>query len=49
MENEQSPMPYLLDPFIAAVRFREGEPKKPWWMYTTDRTRELATRAVEGE
>ena len=34
--------PCLLDTFIAAVRFMEGEPKKPWWKYTAERKRELA-------
>lgn len=34
----------LLDTFIAAVRFMEGEPKKPWWKYTTERKRVLAAR-----
>ena len=33
--------PCLLDTFIAAVRFMEGEPKKPWWKYTAERKREL--------
>jgi hypothetical protein len=36
--------PCLLDTFIAAVRFMEGEPKKPWWKYTAERKRELAVR-----
>jgi Pathogenicity locus len=36
--------PCLLDTFIAAVRFMEGEPKKPWWKYTTERKRVMATR-----
>jgi hypothetical protein len=36
--------PCLLDTFIAAVRFMEGAPKKPWWKYTTERKRELAAR-----
>jgi len=36
--------PCLLDTFIAAVRFMEGEPKKPWWKYTAARKRELAAR-----
>ncbi|MDQ6916216.1 MAG: helix-hairpin-helix domain-containing protein, partial [Pseudomonadota bacterium] len=26
--------PCLLDTFIAAVRFVEGGPAKPWWAYT---------------
>jgi hypothetical protein len=37
--------PCLLDTFIAAVRYLEGEPKKPWWKYTAERKRELASRA----
>jgi predicted GIY-YIG superfamily endonuclease len=36
--------PCLLDTFIAAVRFMEGAPKKPWWKYTAERKRELAER-----
>src|SRR4029077_8841819 len=39
--------PCLLDTFIAAVRFMEGEPKKPWWKYTPERKRELAARNAE--
>jgi Pathogenicity locus len=35
----------LLDTFIAAVRFMEGEPKKPWWKYTAERKREMAARS----
>jgi len=31
-------------PAIAAVRFMEGGPKKPWWKYTAERKRELAAR-----
>jgi hypothetical protein len=38
--------PCLLDTFIAAVRFMEGEPKKPWWAYTAERKRALAARTV---
>jgi hypothetical protein len=34
--------PCLLDTFIAAVRFMEGGPKKPWWAYTEERKREMA-------
>jgi hypothetical protein len=37
--------PCLLDTFIAAVRFVEGGPAKPWWAYTPERKRTLATRA----
>jgi hypothetical protein len=36
--------PCLLDTFIAAVRFMEGEPKKSWWKYTAERRRVLAAR-----
>ena len=38
--------PCLLDTFIAAVRYMEGEPKKPWWKHTAERKRELAARKV---
>jgi hypothetical protein len=37
--------PCLLDTFIAAVRYMAGEPKRPWWKYTTERKRELAARS----
>src|SRR5271155_3902995 len=36
--------PCLLDTFIAAVRFMEGEPAKPWWAYTAERKRKMPTR-----
>ena len=36
--------PCVLDTFIAAVRFMQGEPKKPWWKYTAERKRVLAAR-----
>jgi hypothetical protein len=36
--------PCVLDTFIAAVRFMEGEPKKPWWKYTAERKKTLAAR-----
>ena len=36
--------PCLLDTFIAAVRYMEGGPKKPWWKYTAERKRELEAR-----
>jgi hypothetical protein len=39
--------PCLLDTFIAAVRFMGGEPKKPWWKYTAERKKVLASRSVE--
>ena len=39
--------PCLLDTFIAAVRYMEGAPKKPWWSYTAERKREIARRSGE--
>jgi predicted GIY-YIG superfamily endonuclease len=39
--------PCMLDTFIAAVRYMEGAPKKPWWKYTTERKREMVRRARE--
>jgi hypothetical protein len=36
--------PCVLDTFIAAVRFMEGEPKTPWWKYTAERKKVLAAR-----
>ena len=39
--------PCVLDTFIAAVRYMEGEPKKPWWKYTAERKKELAKRKSE--
>ena len=38
--------PCLLDTFIAAVRYMEGAPKKPWWKYTAERKREMAARSA---
>ena len=38
--------PCLLDTFIAAVRFVEGGPAKPWWAYTAERKLALAMRAT---
>lgn len=38
--------PCLLDTFIAAVRYMQGEPKKPWWKYTSERKKVLAARAA---
>ena len=37
--------PCVLDTFIAAVRFVEGAPAKPWWAYTAERRRVLKTTA----
>ena len=39
--------PCLLDTFIAAVRFMDGEPAKPWWAYTEERKRELEVRTQQ--
>jgi hypothetical protein len=38
--------PCLLDAFIAAVRFVEGGPAKPWWAYSAERKRALAIRTT---
>jgi hypothetical protein len=35
----------LLDVFIAAVRFMDGKPSKPWWKYTPERKRTLVAKA----
>ena len=34
--------PCLCDTFIAAVRFMEGGPVRPWWYYTAERKQRLA-------
>jgi hypothetical protein len=34
----------VLDVFIAAVRFMDGEPAQPWWAYTAERKAALAAR-----
>jgi hypothetical protein len=36
--------PCVIDVFIAAVRYMEGAPGKPWWKYTAERKRTLRTR-----
>jgi hypothetical protein len=38
--------PCLLDVLIAATRFIDGEPERPWWSYTAERKAELASRAA---
>ena len=35
--------PCLCDTFIAAVRFMEGGPARPWWYFTGERKRRLAS------
>ena len=37
--------PCVIDVFISAVRFMQGEPKRPWWAYTSERKRMLADKA----
>ncbi|MFZ2473274.1 MAG: helix-hairpin-helix domain-containing protein [Methanothrix sp.] len=34
--------PCVIDAFISAVRFMEGEPKRPWRAYTSERKHRLA-------
>jgi DNA transformation protein len=34
--------PCLCDTFIAAVRFMDGGPVRPWWYYTSERKQHLA-------
>ncbi|HOO53212.1 MAG TPA: helix-hairpin-helix domain-containing protein [Methanothrix sp.] len=34
--------PCVIDVFISAVRFMEGEPERPWWAYTSERKHRLA-------
>jgi hypothetical protein len=36
--------PCLCDTFIAAVRFMEGGPPRPWWFYTPERKAILQQR-----
>ncbi|OWK45529.1 Mitomycin resistance protein [Fimbriiglobus ruber] len=38
--------PCVLDTFMAAVRYMEGAPKKPWWKYTAERKRVMETRSL---
>ena len=40
--------PCVIDVFIAAVRFMEGKPAKPWWAYTAGRKREMGRRKAPG-
>ena len=35
--------PCLCDAFIAAVRFMEGGPTRPWWYYTPERKQHLGS------
>ena len=36
--------PCVLDTFIAAVRFVDGAPARPWWKYTAERKRAIRKR-----
>jgi hypothetical protein len=36
--------PCVLDTFIAAVRFVDGAPARPWWKYTAERKRTTRKR-----
>ena len=36
--------PCLCDAFIAAVRFMEGGPVRPWWYYTAERKAKIGQR-----
>ncbi len=36
--------PCVIDVFIAAVRFMEGAPARPWWHYTAERKALMAAR-----
>jgi hypothetical protein len=40
--------PCVIDVFISAVRFMEGEPKRPWWAYTSERKRRLGGGDASG-
>jgi hypothetical protein len=41
--------PCVIDVFISAVRFMEGEPERPWWAYTSERKHKLAGGDSSGE
>lgn len=40
--------PCVIDVFIAAVRFIEGAPARPWWEYTAERKAALALKKTRG-
>ncbi len=40
--------PCVIDVFIAAVRFMEGAPARPWWHYTAERKILMAARQSSG-
>ena len=35
--------PCVCDVLLSAVRYMEGAPRRPWWHYTAERKRALAT------
>lgn len=37
----QSHDPCIIDVFLSAVRFMQGETPRPWWHYTDERKRHL--------
>ena len=41
-KTQQRHDPCVIDVFISAVRFMQGEPKRPWWAYTSERKHTLA-------
>lgn len=41
--------PCVIDAFISAVKFMEGEPKRPWWAYTSERKHRLANMESSGQ
>ena len=41
-KTERRHDPCVIDAFISAVRFMQGEPKRPWWSYTSERKQMLA-------
>ena len=41
--------PCLLDVFISAVSFCNGNPPKPWWKFTAERKARLEKERFEGE
>jgi len=40
--------PCVIDVFIAAVRFIEGAPARPWWEYTAERKETLQKSQAAG-
>lgn len=36
--------PCLLDVFISAVRYMQGEPAKKWWHYTQERKQKMSSK-----